>query len=480
LNNRFIIYNNQIKNERGKFLMASILKRGSAYLITVSLGVKKDGFTQNRKTTTFNPPYGLTEKQGLRAAQDYAREFEKKCRGLSSYNENMTLSELCEWYYQSIAPNRLREQTAEIQKYKIDSYILSELGNRKLRELKPAMFMSYFSKLVKTGSKRILYRVRNNFDLQNAIKSCCMSKSRMEEQGIASKATINRIANGSFANYETCQKISDCLGVPFDSAFEISPKSLSLSTNSVKSIQMILSAVFTAAVKAEIISKSPLTNIDLPQAKEINRPVLNQDQARLFISRLADVSNLSARAMIITSLFTGARSGELRALKWEDINLDLSMISIDKSIDRKNRVTLPKTKSSVRLIKIDCSLTNFLTHYKQQQDEQKSKSGLKWKNLNIVFPSKTGDYIGASCANQTLKKVIKGTDIPQNLHMHSLRHSFASILIDSGVNVKTVQDVLGHSSPMHTLSIYSHSFANARAKAMEAVSLAITEGNDII
>jgi hypothetical protein len=54
--------------------MASIRKRGATHQITVSLGVKEDG-TQNRKMTTFVPPYGLTEKQGLKAAQEYARVF---------------------------------------------------------------------------------------------------------------------------------------------------------------------------------------------------------------------------------------------------------------------------------------------------------------------------------------------------------------------------------------------------------------------
>ncbi|MDR1066716.1 MAG: hypothetical protein LBL35_04705 [Clostridiales bacterium] len=72
--------------------MASIRRRGETYHITVSLGVD-DNYKQIRKFTTFTPPHGLTEKQGLKAAQEYARVFELNCRGLTSFDENMTLSE---------------------------------------------------------------------------------------------------------------------------------------------------------------------------------------------------------------------------------------------------------------------------------------------------------------------------------------------------------------------------------------------------
>jgi integrase len=458
--------------------MASIRKRGETYQITVSLGVKEDG-TQNRKMTTFAPTHGLTEKQGLKAAREYAREFENKCRGLTSYDENMTLQALCEWYYTNIAPQRLRQRTLENFRYRLDLYVLPKLGQKKLRDLKPAMLAAHFAELQKSGGAQVMYRVRGDYDLKAAIASHGSTYRELQRQGVCCKSTTSHIANGGAAMQATCQSICNYLGVPLETAFEVVSENNPLTANTVKGTQANLSAVFTAAVKAEIMTANPLGNVDLPQVGEIDRPVLTPEQAKLFLSRLSDVQHISVKAILIVELLTGARTGELRALLWHDINLDNGTMNICKSVDAKNRVTPPKTKSSIRIIKMDAVLIKFFYQYRQLQDAQISAAGSRWTDNNIVFPNTTGGYLNACLANRTLKEIIQGTDIPQTLHAHSLRHSFASILIDSGANVKTVQDALGHSSSQMTLDIYSHSFASARAKAMEAVSLAITGGEKI-
>jgi integrase len=459
--------------------MASIRKRGETYHITVSLGVDEN-YKQLRKFTTFTPPHSLTEKQGKKAAREYAREFELKCRGLTSYDENMTLQALCEWYYTNIAPNRLRERTLENFRYRLDLYVLPKLGQKKLRDLKPAMLAAHFAELQKSGGAQVMYRVRGDFDLKAAIASHGSTYRKLQRQAVSSKSTTSHIANGGVAVQATCQRICEYLGVPLEMAFEIASENKPLTANTVKGIQANLSAVFTAAVKAEIITTNPLANVDLPQVGEIDRPALTPEQAKTFLSRLSWVQHISVKAILIVELLTGARTGELRALMWSDINLDDGIINICKSVDTKDRVTPPKTKNSIRLIKIDTTLIKFLYQYRQIQNEQISAAGSRWTDNNIVFPNLTGGYLNACLANRILKEIIQGTDIPQTLHAHSLRHSFASILIDSGANVKTVQDALGHSSSQMTLDIYSHSFASARAKAMEAVSLAITGGDDTL
>jgi hypothetical protein len=130
--------------------MASIRRRGETYHITVSLGVDEN-YKQIRKFTTFTPPHGLTEKQGARAAQEYARTFELNCRGLTSFDENMLLSELCDWYFENVAPKRTRERTIEGNQFRLNRYVLPKLGQKKLKELKPAMLAAHFTELQKNG-----------------------------------------------------------------------------------------------------------------------------------------------------------------------------------------------------------------------------------------------------------------------------------------------------------------------------------------
>jgi integrase len=269
--------------------------------------------------------------------------------------------------------------------------------------------------------------------------------------------------------------------------FEVIQENAALATNTVKGAQSALNTIFNAAVKTEIMTANPLQNVDMPRMGEIDRPALTTEQARVFLANLSNIEHIGVRAILITELFTGARTGELRSLLWSDVNLHLAdamgeygLVSIAKSVDNKNRVTPPKTKSSNRIIKIDGFLLLFLRQYRQAQAEQITAAGSRWRDNNLVFPSLTGGYMSANLPTKIVKRCIKGTDIPPTLHAHSMRHSFASILIDSGSNVKTIQDALGHASSRMTLDTYTHSFAEARAKATQAVSLAITGGEKLL
>ena len=80
-----------------------------------------------------------------------------------------------------------------------------------------------------------------------------------------------------------------------------------------------------------------------------------------------------------------------------------------------------------------------------------------------MHPSTPYNYLSALCKRTGMRKV----------NVHSFRHFNASVLINSGVDVVTVQAALGHSTPATTLSIYSHSFSNAQTRAMEAIANAI-------
>jgi integrase len=207
---------------------------------------------------------------------------------------------------------------------------------------------------------------------------------------------------------------------------------------------------------------------------------MNIEQARLFITKLEKLGNVSIRALLLTALFTGMRSGELRALLWTDIDTQRGLINVNKSVDDANRVTTPKTKSSIRYVRIDSRLASFLEHYRGELQTYITSMRGRVADNGIAFPAiSTGNYLNRSYLNMTIKSLIHGTDIPQDLHLHSLRHSFTSILINSGADVKGVQAALGHSSSAVTLDIYSHVFAETLARNSQEVALALVDGDSI-
>ena len=114
--------------------MATINKRGNTFQIVVSLGLDVNG-KKIRKTTTYKPPENTTPKKAEKLAQEFAVEFERKCRGLSSLNENMRFSEMAEWFIDNYAKNKLKPITAYNYEKQIKNYmyLLSEMGNENQR-----------------------------------------------------------------------------------------------------------------------------------------------------------------------------------------------------------------------------------------------------------------------------------------------------------------------------------------------------------
>ena len=198
------------------------------------------------------------------------------------------------------------------------------------------------------------------------------------------------------------------------------------------------------------------------------------------LTRLERLENISVRALLLTALFTGMRSGELRALQWADIDTQRGLINMSKSIDDLNRATTPKTKSGVRIVQIDMRLAVFLAqYYREQRDYIEAARGRVADN-GIVFPATTtGEHMNRGYPNRVIKTLIRDTDLPRDLHIHSLRHCFTSILINTGADAKVVQTALGHSRVATTLDIYAHVFAATLAKSMQGVSLALTDSGNI-
>ncbi|MCH5211283.1 MAG: tyrosine-type recombinase/integrase [Oscillospiraceae bacterium] len=95
--------------------------------------------------------------------------------------------------------------------------------------------------------------------------------------------------------------------------------------------------------------------------------------------------------------------------------------------------------------------------------------GSKWEENNFVFKRSEGQVLSPSAPSKWLRKFCEAEGL-RYVVPHSFRHLAASLMIDSGASVKTVQSCLGHSDASTTLNIYAHSFAKAQAKASEAVA----------
>ncbi|MGE6593050.1 tyrosine-type recombinase/integrase [Bacillus mycoides] len=160
-------------------------------------------------------------------------------------------------------------------------------------------------------------------------------------------------------------------------------------------------------------------------------------------------------------LNTGMRKGEAAALQWKDINLKEHTITISKTLDftAKTKEELfgdTKTFTSKRAIMIPKSLVDELLEHKKWQNANKLVLQDAYEHeLDLVFSRVDGNFLPKSTLFNAFSRILKKANLPR-LEIHSLRHTHAVLLLESGASMKYIQDRLGHKSIEITANVYSH------------------------
>jgi len=213
---------------------------------------------------------------------------------------------------------------------------------------------------------------------------------------------------------------------------------------------------------------NPLVNVSLPKSsKKSNVKILEPEEQKKLTEYLRGNMNLTSLGIFI-SLYTGLRIGELCALKWCDINFKKSIISVRRTIQRvstensekstKLIISSPKTQSSVRNIPIPSGILKLLEKFRE------SGECFVLSGNSVPVEPRTMQYRFAS--------VLKKACLP-SVHFHSLRHLFATNCIRLGFDIKSLSEILGHSSVEITLNRYVHSSMEQKRICMEKLAVAV-------
>jgi integrase len=461
--------------------MASIRKRGDTFTITAYFGYDEQN-RQIKKTTTYHPPDGVTPGKAEKLAKQYAVTWEDNIRGYVNLDENRTFSDLVKWYYDSIAPTVLKENVLYGKKRIIDMYVLPTLGREKIKNITPSMIDNLFKSLAVNGKTSDLYKFIDTGIVKNG------KKRELARQTGLSKASIFRICNGGNAEYKTAEIIASCLGKPFNSVFISSIEDRSLQPNTLANIKRCLSSVFSTAVRKEIIRRNPCKNSEAIMVSNAAKSFLDEQQALTLLNALENHKDFQFRVMITLLMFTGMRIGELCGLTWENLDLTNGTIFICKALvyNLNNKalgkemysLQSPKTKSSERYIKIPPYVIELLKEHKEQQEKKRKQLAEIWVERGTVFTNTRGDYYCGRYLNRKFKAIaIKACDCPKSIHIHSLRHSAISMLINSDIPAKLIAEQAGHASVKITEDIYAHVFASSKVKTMQALTSKLLPSN---
>ena len=235
---------------------------------------------------------------------------------------------------------------------------------------------------------------------------------------------------------------------------EINPYTLHKYSNYIKSIiQKIINKTLKYAYNNELINKVDLCRIKGSHKRNKEVKVLTkEEQYKLESFAINNLDKYSYLIGIIIALYSGIRIGELCALTWDDINLSDNYILVNKSLSLEiNQETneyyyselYTKTLHSNRKVIIPKYINKYLEIAKQM-----NKS-------NYVLETATGKRIPMEQYRYIFINILKQLNIPR-IKFHALRHTYATRAIESGMDIKTISELMGHSSPSITQSIYIH------------------------
>jgi integrase len=185
--------------------------------------------------------------------------------------------------------------------------------------------------------------------------------------------------------------------------------------------------------------------------------------------------------LYVLAIHCGLREGELLTLRWEDVDLEavkpalLVRRTLTRGEDGRGWAVGTSTKSGKgrRVLLTRRAVAALKDHRKRQLEERMRLAGL-WHDQGLVFPNETGSPLNPSnLRNRSFKRIKARAGVRKDLRFHDLRHTCATLLLNEGVNVKVVSELIGHASIISTLNTYSHVLPDMQDSAADAMEGAL-------
>ena len=224
------------------------------------------------------------------------------------------------------------------------------------------------------------------------------------------------------------------------------------------------------ALRLGMIENNPMLYVIKPKKQatisDNHGNYYNKDELKKFLDVAKDTS-LKKYTLFRLLAFSGMRIGECLALTWHDLNYKNNTIAINKTLARtKNgiKIQTPKTKSSNRVISLDTETIQVLKMWQLEQRKQLLKLGINSMNKQqLIFSNTKNKFIIIPTVRLAIKQIAKKAGI-YPITTHGFRHTHATLLFASGMDIKQVQARLGHSNVQTTLNIYTHAMKDKQDK----------------
>ena len=444
--------------------MATIKKRGNSYLIRCYDGYDQNG-KQIERTMTWKIPEGMTERKAEKEAAHQAALFEERVRTGQTAEQKIEFADFANKWFSDYAEVQCRPKT--IARYRgLMERINPAIGHIYLDRLRPTHLTAFYKEL---GQVRKVPNYIASIDLKAFLKEQKITQTKLATDAQICTGTVKAIISGNNASEETAKKIAGALGTDMNKIFQPVGDPQPLSGQTILHYHRLISVILQTAVEWQYIPANPAERVKAPKAGNQEAEYLDDKQAIQLLGLLAD-QPIHYRTAVEVLLFTGMRRGELMGLEWQDIDFDNQTITIQRSLQYLPDVGVfkdeTKTKSSHRVIKVPTTAIMSLRNYQREQRKLFFKLGQPWSESGQVFLNQYGSPMHPDTLTSWFCDFIKTTDLPQ-IHIHSLRHTNATLQIANGVSVTTVAGNLGHSNANTTTKVYAHAIQSAAVASAE-------------
>lgn len=235
-------------------------------------------------------------------------------------------------------------------------------------------------------------------------------------------------------------------------------------------IHSVLKSALEHAVREEEITRNVARNVRTGTPRPRRFEPLTADEARQF---LAAVRNDRLFALYELALRAGLRKGELLGLQWKDLDLHNGTASIRRTLQRTQTgglTALPtKTRASERRIALPSECIHSFKEHRAVQEGERKAAAEGWKDNGLVFRTSAGGPIDPANLNRSFHTLLERAGL-RRIRFHDLRHSTATLLLEQGVELVVIKELLGHAHIGVTATVYAHVRLRLQRQAVETLS----------
>ncbi|MFF2328711.1 MULTISPECIES: tyrosine-type recombinase/integrase [unclassified Streptomyces] len=368
--------------------------------------------------------YGSTRRE---AADKLAEKIADSNRGLPVATADSTVGDYLAYWLGSVAVHRLRENTHTRYAACVRLHLIPVLGTKKV------------ARLTAKDVRTFLDRLRTTCQ-------CCTQGLDTERKRCC-------------AIGECCQKQLSALTVTY--------------------VHSVLKSALEHAVREDELPRNVARNVKTTTHQPRRFRPLTAAEARQFLDA-ARADRL--HALYELALRTGLRKGELLGLHWDDLDLNAGTASIRRSLQRTRTgglTHLPtKTRASERRIALPTECIRSLKEHKQQRDKERETAGSAWQDSGLVFTTPTGRPLDPANLTRRFRSFLARAGL-RRIRFHDLRHSTATLLLEQGVDLVVIKELLGHAHIGVTAGVYAHVRLRLQRDAIDALGHALgSQGDD--